>query len=124
MCVGDHQQTGDDAAFVAEFDREPARRDRHQEVAEIMRELHPGRLRKIEMQLLLKMFVHHVDHPVAKSPKRKQEDEEEEGESDFASVFEHEHPAPSGVRIHPRVRGGGARFCRNCRCSHSLIVRT
>ena len=88
----DHEQAGDDAAFVAELDREPARRDRHQEVAEIMRELHPGRLRQIQMQLFLKMLVHHVDHAVAESPKRKQQDEEEEGEDDVAPVFEHEHP--------------------------------
>src|SRR5207249_8668787 len=31
----------------------------------ILRELHPGRLLDIEVQLLLEMFVHHVDHPVA-----------------------------------------------------------
>src|SRR5947208_1591562 len=86
-----------------------------------MRELHPGRLREIEMQLLLKMFIHHVDHAVAKSPKRKEEDEEEEGEDDAAPVFEYEHPAPRGVRIHARGRCSGARFCRHCRCSHSLV---
>src|SRR6266550_1357480 len=86
-----------------------------------MRELHPGRLREIKMQLLLKMFVHHVDHAVAKSPKRKQEDEEEKSEDDLASVLEHEHAATRGVRIHPRGRRSGARFCRHCRCSHSLV---
>src|SRR5437764_5306631 len=86
-----------------------------------MRELHPGRLREIKVQLFLKMFVHHVDHSVAKTPKREQEDKEEESESDVASVLDHEHPAPRGMRIHPRGRRGGARFCRHCRYSHSLV---
>src|SRR6476620_7430900 len=93
---GNHEQAGDDAAFVTEFDGEPAGRDCHQEVAEIMRELHPGRLREIEMQLFLNMFVHHVDHAVAETPKRKQEDEEEEGEDNVAPVFEHEHTSTRG----------------------------
>src|SRR5205823_8158355 len=97
---GDHEQARDDAAFVAKLNREPAGRDRHQEIAEIMRELHPGRLREIEMQLLLKVLVHHVDHAVAKAPKRKEEDEKEEGEGDVSSVLDHEHAAARGVRVH------------------------
>src|SRR5438046_10630881 len=85
-----------------------------------MRELHPGRLREIKVQLLLKMFVHHVDHSVAKTPKREKEDKEEESESDVASVLDHEHPAPRGMRIHSCGRRGGAGFCHHCRCSHAL----
>ena len=75
-----------------------------------MRELHPGRLREIQMQLFLKVLVHHIDHPVAKSPERKEKDEKEKGEGDVAAVLEHEHAAPGGVRIHARGAGGGPRF--------------
>jgi hypothetical protein len=63
-----HQETGDDASFVTKLGREPSRRKGHEEVTQIMRELHPRGLRQGQMQLLLKMFVHHINHPVAKSP--------------------------------------------------------
>ena len=39
------------------------------------------------------MFVHHVDHPVAKSPEREQQDEGDEGEEDVPSIIQHEHAA-------------------------------
>ena len=86
-----HQQSGDDAAFVTELRRQPAGRQCHQEVAQIVRELHPGRLRQGQMQLLLKVLVHHIDHPVAESPKRKEEDQKHENEEDVAAIFQHEH---------------------------------
>jgi len=35
-----------------------------------MRELYLGRLPLIEMQKLLKMLVHHINHPVAQSPQK------------------------------------------------------
>ena len=117
-----HEQTGDDATFVAEFDGEPARRDGHEEVAKIMRKLHPGRLRQVQMQLLLEVLVHDIDHAVAKPPEREQEHEQEKRERDVASVFDDEHAAARGMRIHPRG-SRGARFHR-C-CSHVyLLLRT
>ncbi len=45
-----------------------------------MCELHPGRLREVEVQFLLKMLIHHVDHAVAKSPEREKKDEQGKGE--------------------------------------------
>src|SRR4051812_21103835 len=114
-----HEQTDYDPAFVAELNRQPARGHCHEEVAQVMRELHPGGLRKAEMELLLKVLVHHVDHPVAKAPKSEEEDEEEEGEGDIAAAFEHKHSAPRGLWIHPR-RSSGARFGRCGCCSHKL----
>ena len=78
-----HQQTGDDAALVSQLRGEPARRERHQEVAQIMRELHPGRLRQVQVQLLLKMLVHHVDHAVAKTPESEEKNQEDKNKSTF-----------------------------------------
>ena len=86
----DHQQAGDDAALVAEFGRQPSRRQRHEEVAQIVRKLHPGRLRQIKMQFLLKMLVHHVDHPIAESPEEKQRADEGEGEDEVSPVLHDE----------------------------------
>src|SRR5882724_3352219 len=37
------------------------------------------------------MFVHHIDHPVAKSPQGKQEDEEDKDEQDVSAVLQNEH---------------------------------
>jgi hypothetical protein len=39
------------------------------------------------MQFLLKMLVHHVDHPVAESPEEKQRADEGEGEDEVSPVL-------------------------------------
>ena len=56
-----------------------------------MRELHPGRLRQIQVQYFLEVLIHHVNHSVAESPQSKKQDEEAKGESDILSVFSDEH---------------------------------
>ena len=83
----DNQQAGDDAALVTEFAGQPSRRHRHQEVAQIVRELHPGGLRFGEAQLLLEVLVHHVDHPVAESPEEKQGAHQDESECQVLPVL-------------------------------------
>ena len=60
---------------------------RHQEIAQVVRELHPGRLRQGQVQFLLEMLVHHVDHPVAESPKEKQRTDENERERQVSAVI-------------------------------------
>ena len=86
-----HQQTGDDAALVAQLGRQPAGRQRHQEIAEVVRELHPGRLGQGQMQFLLEVLVHHVDHAVAEAPEQKQRTDEDEREHHVLAVSEDEH---------------------------------
>ncbi len=66
------KQPEDNAAFVAKPPREQARRQRHERVTHVMRELHPGRLRLRQMQLVLEMFVHRIDHAVAEAPQQEQ----------------------------------------------------
>jgi hypothetical protein len=56
-----------------------------------VRELHPGRLRQVQVQHFLKVLIHHVNHSVAESPQSKKQDEEAKGESDILSVFSDEH---------------------------------
>ena len=101
-----HQETGNDAAFVTQLGRQPSRRERHQEIAQIVRELHPGGLGQVQVQYFLKVLVHHVNHPVAESPKGKQQDEEEEGEEDVLAVVSDEHAFLGGFV--------GLHFRRNC----------
>ena len=72
------------------------RRQRHQEVAQIVRELHPGGLGQAQVQLLLEVLVHHVDHPVAEAPEGKQQDEEDECEEDIPAVVRDEHALSRG----------------------------
>jgi hypothetical protein len=43
------------------------------------------------VQFFLKVLVHHVNHPVAKSPKGKQENEPNKGEEDILAVIGDEH---------------------------------
>jgi hypothetical protein len=63
-----NQEAGDDSEFVPELGGQPPRGYGHQEVAQVVRELHPGGLRFGQAQLFLEVLVHHVDHPVADSP--------------------------------------------------------
>ena len=81
----DHQQAGDDAALVAELRRQPARRQRHQEVTQIMRELHRGGLCQVQVQFLLEVLVHHVDHAVAEAPQGEQRGDEHEDAEEVAA---------------------------------------
>ena len=92
-----HQQAGDDAALVAEFRRQPAGRQRHQEIPEVMGELDPGRLRQGQVKFLLEMLVHHVDHPVAEPPEEEQRADEKEGEDHPLAVGRDEHALLLGV---------------------------
>jgi hypothetical protein len=66
--------------------------------------LHPGRLGQAQVQCFLKVLVHHVNHPVAESPKGKQQDEEEEGEDDVLAVISDEHTLFNGLRLLGNVR--------------------
>ena len=93
-----NQQTGDDAAFVSQLAGQPPRRHGHQEVAQIVRELHPGGLRFGQAQLLLEVLVHHVDHPVADSPQEKQRADQDEREHQVHAVIAYEEALL--VRIH------------------------
>jgi hypothetical protein len=43
------------------------------------------------MQDFLKMLIHHVDHPVTKSPQGKQQNEEEKGEENVLAVVGDKH---------------------------------
>jgi hypothetical protein len=90
------QQPGDDAALVAQPCRQPARRQRHHEVTHPVRELHPGRLGKAQVQFLLKELVHHVNHPVAEPPEEEQRADEAEGEQHVPAVRQDEHALLGG----------------------------
>ena len=56
------------------------------------------------MEHFLKVLIHHVDHPVAKSPQGKQQDEKEKGEEDVLAVVGDEHA----------FGFAGVHFWRNC----------
>ena len=99
----DQEQPGDDAALVAQARRQPARRQRHQEVAHPVRELHPGRLGQAQVQFLLEVLVHHVNHPVAEPPEEEERADEAEGEQDVPAVRQDEH-ALLGGRLYGFVR--------------------
>jgi hypothetical protein len=49
-------------------------------------ELHPGGLRQRQVQLLLEVLVHDVDHPVAEAPQEEQAAHEREGQDEVAPV--------------------------------------
>jgi hypothetical protein len=63
-------------------------------------------LGQIQVQYFLKVLVHHVNHPIAESPKGKQQDEEEEGEQDILAVVSDKHAFLGGFV--------GLHFRRNC----------
>ncbi len=75
------EQADDDAAFVAETAGQPTGRQGHQEVAEVVGKLDVGGLGFGQMQEVLKVFVHHVDHAIAHRPQEKQRGDEQEGET-------------------------------------------
>jgi hypothetical protein len=56
-----------------------------------MSELHPGGLRFGQPQFRLKMLVHHVNHAVANSPKKKQRGNQNEGDNVVFAVRCAEH---------------------------------
>ena len=60
------------ATLVSQPGRQPARRDGHQEIAQIVRTA-PRPIATSLTQLLLEVLVHHVDHAVAESPQRNSE---------------------------------------------------
>src|SRR5580658_9187469 len=51
-----------------------------------MRELHPGRLGLVEIQLLLEVLVHDVDHAVADSPEEEQRTDQDESEGQVGTI--------------------------------------
>ena len=69
---GNQQETDDDASAVAELLGDPSRGKGDQEIAEVVRELDPGRLRTGQVQQILKVLVHGVDHGVAEGPEEKE----------------------------------------------------
>jgi hypothetical protein len=69
---GHHEKPGNDAPAIAKFCRQPSSREGHEKIAKIVGKLNPGRLRQREMQLLLEMLVHDIDHTVAEAPQQKQ----------------------------------------------------
>src|SRR6185437_11234220 len=87
---GNEQEAENDAALVTEFARQEAGGQRHDGVAHVMGELHPGRLRLGQVQLVLKMFVHRVDHPVAKSPNEEKRGNQEKREGNGSSIRQFE----------------------------------
>jgi hypothetical protein len=65
-----------------------------------VRELNPGGLGQSQVQFFLKVLVHHVNHPVAESPKSKQQDDQNEGEEHVPAVVSDEHfLSRGGARI-------------------------
>ena len=62
-----------------------------------MRQLHVGRLRLGEVQLVLKMLVHHVNHAVADSPEEEQRGHEGEGDDHVLAVGQLEHAGFGGL---------------------------
>ena len=92
-----HQQTGDDAPFVAEPAGQQAGGQRHQKVSQVMRELHPGGLRFAQAQFRLKMLVHHVNHAVANSPEEKQRADQGKGDDQVPAVIHFKHAFFLGV---------------------------
>src|ERR1035438_9114604 len=65
-------------------------RHRHQEVTQVVRELHPGGLGFVEAQFFLEVFVHYIDHPVAESPEEKQRAHQDENEHQVLPVIGYE----------------------------------
>jgi hypothetical protein len=51
-----------------------------------MRELHPRGLRLVEVEFLLKMLVHHIDHAVADSPQEEQRTDQDKREDQVGSI--------------------------------------
>ena len=48
------------------------------QVTQIMGKLHPGRLTLAQAEEVLKVLVHHIDHPVAKGPQEKEGADQQE----------------------------------------------
>ena len=87
-----HQQkTRDDSLPVAKFLRDPTGRKGDQEVAEIVCGLHPGRLRTREMEQILEMLVHGIDHGIAEGPQEKERGDQGEGAEVVVAVRGAEH---------------------------------
>jgi hypothetical protein len=82
-----HQQSGNDSTLVAKPSCQPSSRQRHEKVPKVVRKLHPGRLGFAQVQFILKVLIHHVDHPVANSPEQKKRANQDEGEEDVPAIL-------------------------------------
>jgi hypothetical protein len=71
-------------------------------------------LRFGEVQLVLKVFVHRIDHPVAKTPKQKQRGNQKERDSHVLSIRQNEQTwlGGSGVAGSGRWLSGAWRVHR------------
>ncbi|MDH4445705.1 MAG: hypothetical protein QE267_11335 [Akkermansiaceae bacterium] len=52
---------------------------RYEKISKVMCKLNPSRLSKREMELLLKVLIHHIDHAIAKPLKQKKRTDERKG---------------------------------------------
>src|SRR5438132_7952867 len=84
---GYDQESSNNSALVSQAAGQPTGGHGHQEIAEVVGELHPGGLGLREAEFLLEMFVHDVDHSVAESPKEEKGADEDEGERQVFSIF-------------------------------------
>ena len=84
---GDQEEADDDAALVAETLGQKARRDRHQEVTDVVGELHEARLRFRDVQRVLEVLVQDVDHAVTEAPEQEQGSHQGEGDEQVLSVL-------------------------------------
>ena len=81
--AGNQHEADQDAAFVAEFPRDQAGGNRHQEVSQIIGELHEAGLLLVDVQRILKLLVQDVNHPVAKAPQQEQRGDQRKGTKRF-----------------------------------------
>jgi hypothetical protein len=59
---------------------------RYEKISKVMCKLNPSRLSKREMELLLKVLIHHIDHAIAKPLKQKKRTDERKGDKITFSV--------------------------------------
>src|ERR1700694_2307291 len=108
----DHQQTGNDAAFISKTGCQPACGQGHQKITQVMRKLDPGRLRFSQMQFVLKVLVHHVDHSVADSPKQEKGTDQDEREHYVLAIGGNEESLFGG--FHSGRSGSVNRKLKSC----------
>ena len=91
--------------------------------------LHIRRLGQAQVQLFLEVFVHHVDHPIAESPKEKQRTDQDKREHHVVPVLSDKKAIFLGVCIHGFFRKELYKFkClqlrRNFICAAEMIYFT
>ena len=86
----DNQQADDNPALIAKLGGQHTGRHRHEKVPQIVRKLHPRRLRLVQVEHLLEVLVHDVDHAVAHGPDEEQRADKNEREHEVVPVLAHE----------------------------------